>query len=68
MGFGMRPLALAAVLTTATFAAQEDPEPENVDAETLRVRDRSAILDLRTVVMAGRAYAAANGSLFGDFS
>jgi hypothetical protein len=67
MGFGKWPLALAAALTTASFAAQ-DPDSEPVDAETLRVRDRTAILDLRTVVMAGRAYAAVNGGLFGTLS
>jgi hypothetical protein len=67
MGVGKWPLALAAVLTTASFAAQ-DPETETVDAEALRGRDRSALLDVRTVVMAGRAYAAANGSLFGTLS
>jgi hypothetical protein len=66
MGVGKWPLALAAVLTTASFA--QDPETETLDAETLRGRDRSALLDVRTVVMAGRAYAAANGSLFGILS
>ncbi|HXB53386.1 MAG TPA: hypothetical protein VN461_01305 [Vicinamibacteria bacterium] len=67
MGFGRRPLALAAVLTTASLAAQ-DPEPEKLDSEALRGRDRTAILDVRSVVMAGRAYAAANGALFGTLS
>ena len=67
MGVGTWPLALAAVLTTATFAAQ-DPETEKLDPETLRGRDRTAILDVRTVVMAGKGYAAANGSLFGTLS
>src|SRR5258708_38456481 len=63
MGVGKWPLALAAILTTASFA--QDPETETLDAETLRGRDRSALLDVRTVVMAGRGEAPAHGPLLG---
>src|SRR5258708_37339709 len=62
MGVGKWPLALAAILTTASFA--QDPETETLDAETLRGRDRSALLDVRTVVTAGRGRAAAHGPPF----
>ncbi len=70
MGIRKRPLALAqAFLTTASLTAQGPEAPsERLDPETLRGRDRTALLDVRTVVMTGRGYAAANGSLFGTLS
>jgi hypothetical protein len=35
-------------------------------ADELKARERHAILNVRTVVMAGKLYAASNGSLFGE--
>jgi hypothetical protein len=36
------------------------------DAETLRMRDRAALLDLRTVLVAAREFARGNGGYFGE--
>ncbi len=70
MGIRSGPLAWALALLTTTSLADQNPEapPEKLDAETLRGRDRSALLDVRTVIMAGRQFAAANHSLFGPLS
>jgi len=59
-------IVLAAALQvggTEGTAPQEGP----VDAETLRVRDRAVVLDVRTVMMAARLFAARNGAYYGPF-
>lgn len=43
-------------------------EEVKVDAETLRLRDRAALLDVRTVMMASKQFAARNGALFGPLN
>src|SRR5262245_10094747 len=45
------------------LAAAQEPKP---DAETLRTRERGAILDLRTVLMAAREVAKGNRGYFGE--
>ena len=47
----------------ALLANGQEAKP---DAETLRMRERAALLDLRTVLMAAREYARGNGGYFGD--
>jgi hypothetical protein len=47
----------------ALLAVAEEPKP---DAETLRIRERAALLDVRTVLMAAREFASGNGGLFGE--
>jgi hypothetical protein len=69
MGIRSGPLAWAlAFLATTSLADQKVETPERLDPERLRGRDRSALLDVRTVITAGRQYAAANRSLFGPLS
>ncbi len=49
---------LGAVLATA--------QEQKPDVETLRSRERAALLDVRTVLMAGREFAKENGGYFGE--
>lgn len=57
----VRALRLLPILVAASsLAAEEKP-----DVEMLRTRERIAMLDLRTVLMAGKEYAALNGGYFG---
>jgi hypothetical protein len=53
---------LAALGAALPAASQE----EKLDAETLRVRDRMVLLDVRTVLMAARQFAGRNGGYFGE--
>jgi hypothetical protein len=51
---------MAVLAAVASATAEEKPTPE-----LLRTRERIAMLDLRTVLMAGKEYAALNGGYFG---
>jgi hypothetical protein len=51
----------AALLGASPLGAQE----VKPDAETLRGRDRTALLDVRTILGAAKQYAARNGGLYG---
>jgi hypothetical protein len=67
------PLILLIVieLLGSTLGALQEPSasaPARPDAEELKARDRHALLNVRTVLMAGKTYAAANGGLFGELS
>lgn len=55
-------VALLATLSPATRA-----QDAKLDPETLRGRDRMALLDVRTVLMAQKLFAARNGGYFGPF-
>ena len=55
-------MALLGALAPATRA-----QDQRLDAETLRGRDRTALLDVRTVLMAQKLFAARNGGYFGPF-
>lgn len=44
------------------------PAADTVTPEELKARERHAILNVRTVLLAGKIYAASNGSLFGQLS
>ena len=59
---------IAASLLGATALGSSAPEEVKVDAETLRLRDRAALLDVRTVLMASKQFAARNGALFGPLT
>jgi hypothetical protein len=54
---------LLACLLAPLAAAQQENKP---DAETLRTRERAALLDVRTVLMAARQFASVNGGYFGE--
>jgi hypothetical protein len=54
----------ASSFLTAGGAVSQDARP---DAEALRGRDRTALLDVRTVMLAEKFFAARNGGLFGPF-
>ena len=55
----------ASLLGALGSPAQEEVK---VDPETLRLRDRAALLDVRTVMMASKQFAARNGALFGPLT
>jgi hypothetical protein len=55
-------VALLGALSPAARAQET-----RLDAETLRGRDRMALLDVRTVLMAQKLFAARNGGYFGPF-
>jgi hypothetical protein len=63
-----RPLVISLVLLLAPIQSepQAPPDPPRPGPDELKARERHAILNVRTVTMAGRTYAAANGSLFGE--
>src|SRR5262245_51407960 len=50
-------------LALALPAAAQESKP---DAETLRTRERAALLDVRSVLVAARQYASGNGGYFGE--
>ncbi len=52
-----------ALVGAAHLAAPQEDKP---DAETLRGRERMALLDVRTILMAGRQFAGWNGGYFGE--
>jgi hypothetical protein len=52
---------LASLLALHASAQEQKP-----DAETLRSRERAALLDVRTVLMAARQFASGNGGYFGE--
>lgn len=57
-------------LTAALFGAlppASRAQDARLDPETLRGRDRTALLDVRTVLMAEKLFAARNGGYFGPF-
>jgi hypothetical protein len=61
------PFLISAGALQAGSAAQ-GPEPTvatKITPEELKARERHAILNVRTVMLAGKTYAASNGSLFG---
>jgi hypothetical protein len=62
------PLVVSLVLFVAPVRGtpQAAPAAPAPGAEELKARERHAILNVRTVAMAGKTYAAANGSLFGE--
>src|SRR5262245_34711736 len=47
----------------ALFAAMQESKP---DADTLRTRERAALLDVRTVLVAAKQFASGNGGYFGE--
>jgi len=66
------PLLLLAGAVPIRSAAQE-PASTPLSAPTptpdeLKARERHAILNVRTVLLAGKTYAASNGSLFGELA
>jgi hypothetical protein len=63
-----RLVLLAASLSGAAALGSPAQEEVKVDAETLRLRDRAALLDVRTVMMASKQFAARNGALFGPLT
>jgi hypothetical protein len=52
-------------LACAPALAAAAPE-QKPDAETLRSRERAALLDVRTVLVAAKQYASVNGAYFGE--
>jgi len=54
------------VLATLAVAGPAASPQEKPDAETLRSRERMALLDVRTILMAARQFAAWNGGYFGE--
>jgi hypothetical protein len=48
------------------FALAAAPQESKPDAETLRTRERAALLDVRTVLVAARQFASGNGGYFGE--
>src|SRR5262245_3690638 len=76
----MRPRALALTLLAFLFVIElfgpslgafQEPSggtSARPGADELKARDRHALLNVRTVVMAGKTYAAANGGLFGELA
>jgi hypothetical protein len=65
MGRG-RLIGLTAALLGALPPASR-AQDTRLDPETLRGRDRTALLDVRTVLMAEKLFAARNGGYFGPF-
>ncbi|HSB60540.1 MAG TPA: hypothetical protein VLI67_02395, partial [Vicinamibacteria bacterium] len=65
----MPPQSLTCVtVALAGVAALGSPAQEaGLDPETLRGRDRTALLDVRTVLVAQKMFAERNGALFGPF-
>src|SRR5262245_56613131 len=62
------PLVFFLVLSTGTSssAAQESSPAARPSAEELKARERHALLNVRTVQLAGKTYAAAKGALYGE--
>jgi len=56
-------MALLGAVSAATRGQESKPDPE-----ALRGRDRTALLDVRTVLMAAKLFAARNGGYFGPFA
>ncbi len=59
-------IGLMVALLGAPSPATRAQDPK-LDEETLRGRDRAALLDVRTVLMAEKLFAARNGGYFGPF-
>jgi hypothetical protein len=56
----------ALALPSRAFGQEPAATPARPDAQELEARERHAILVVRTLALAGKTYAAANGSLFGE--